>query len=122
MRRSSNPRIPGETQLTMPGIRALLHRYLGFARGFSLSPEPKRFTNAGDTQAAKGTVWYGMHFYPGVAEYRDSPKAEPYRVFLNENTIRNMGPSFAGCPVFVEHVDGVTADVDALRSDMDGLV
>lgn len=70
---------------------------------------------------SKGTVFYGLHFYPGVAEYSE-PGKNPYRVFLNENTIRSMGPTFAGRPVFVTHVDGVEEDVDELRKGADGWV
>jgi len=69
----------------------------------------------------KGTIWYGMHFYPGVAEYQD-PAGEAYRVFLNEDTIRSMDPTFAGRPIFVEHVDGVEANVDELRKEAEGWV
>jgi hypothetical protein len=54
---------------------------------------------------AQGTIYYGMHFYPGVAEYKE--QGESFRVFLNENTIRKMDPTFAGRPIFVEHVDEV---------------
>ncbi len=64
---------------------------------------------------------YGMHFYPGVAEYRPEGK-DAFRVFLNENTIRNMGPTFAGCPVFVDHVDEVESNVNELRKEADGWV
>jgi hypothetical protein len=70
---------------------------------------------------SKGTVWYGLHFYPGVAEYRE-PGKEPYRVFLNENTIRSMDPTFAGRPVFVRHVDEVAIKVDDLKHEADGWV
>lgn len=70
---------------------------------------------------SKGSVFYGMHFYPGVAEYQE-PGKDAYRVFLNEDTIRSMDPSFAGRPVFVMHVDGVKDDVDELRKDADGWV
>ncbi len=70
---------------------------------------------------SKGTIFYGMHFYPGVAEYRDNG-GEPYRVFLNEDTIRSMNPTFAGRPVFVMHVDGVDDKVDDLRKEADGWV
>lgn len=69
----------------------------------------------------KGTVFYGMHFYPGVAEYREPGKGT-FRVFLNETTIRSMGPTFAGRPVFVRHVDDVERNVDELRKDADGWV
>lgn len=68
----------------------------------------------------KGKIWYGMHFYPGVAEYQEGPSA--YRVFLNESTIRSMDPSFAGRPVFVHHVDEIETDVDELRKEADGWV
>lgn len=62
-----------------------------------------------------------MHFYPGVAEYQE-PGKDPYRVFLNEDTIRSMDPSFAGRPIFVEHVDSVNEDVGELRKEADGWV
>lgn len=65
----------------------------------------------------KGDVYYGLHFYAGVAQYEDGS-----RVFLNEDTLRTMDPSFAGCPVFVEHVDSVDPSIDVLRSEADGWV
>lgn len=70
---------------------------------------------------SKGKIFYGLHFYPGVAEYQE-PGQEPYRVFLNEDTLRQMDPSFAGRPVFVMHVDGVDSSLDNLRGDADGWV
>jgi hypothetical protein len=70
---------------------------------------------------SKGKVYYGMHFYPGVARYEEAEK-EPLTVFINENTIRNMGPSFEACPVFVEHVDGVDDDLNEVRKEADGWV
>jgi len=71
--------------------------------------------------AAQAKIFYGMHFYPGVAEYQE-PNKEPYRVFLNEDTIRSMDPTFAGRPVFVMHVDGVDDDIDVLKKEADGWV
>lgn len=71
--------------------------------------------------SAKGKVFYGMHFYPGVAEYEE-PGQEAFRVFINENTIRQMNPTFAGCPIYVEHVDEVDDDINEVRSDADGWV
>lgn len=68
----------------------------------------------------RGSVWYGMHFYAGLAEYQDEKR--PYRVFLNENTIRSMDPSFAGCPVFVNHVDSVNPNLKQMREEADGVV
>lgn len=65
---------------------------------------------------SRGTVYYGMHFYPGVAEYRETGK-DPYRVFLNEDTLRKMDPTFAGRPIYVNHVDEVEDDVDEIRKD-----
>lgn len=72
-------------------------------------------------QNTSGKVFYGLHFYPGLAEYRE-PGKEPYRVFLNEDTIRAMDPTFQGKPVYVHHVDGVPLSVDEMRKEMDGVV
>lgn len=64
-------------------------------------------------------VYYGMHFCPGIAEYAE-PGAEPYRIFVSEDTIRKMNKSFDGCPLYVDHVDEV--DLDNLKHQMDGVV
>lgn len=64
-------------------------------------------------------VYYGLHFYPGVAEYRE-PGKEPYRIFVGEDTIKNMGPTFQGRPVYVEHVDEV--NLENLHNEADGYV
>lgn len=64
-------------------------------------------------------VYYGLHFYPGVAEYRE-PGADPYRIYIAEDTIKNMGPTFTGRPVYVQHVDQV--DLDKLQIEADGYV
>jgi hypothetical protein len=70
---------------------------------------------------AKGDIYYGIHFYPGVAQYQEEGK-DPYRVFLNEDTLRVMDPTFAGRPIFVEHVDEVDQDLNQLRKEADGWV
>lgn len=70
---------------------------------------------------AKGSIQYGLHFYPGVAQYQEEGK-EPYRVFLNEDTLRSMDPTFAGRPVFVLHVNEVETDLNELRKEADGWV
>ena len=70
---------------------------------------------------SKGQVFYGMHFYPGVARY-DKPGKDSLTVFLNEDTIRKMGTTFAGRPVFVEHVEDVDSDLNELRKEADGWV
>jgi hypothetical protein len=69
---------------------------------------------------SKGQIFYGMHFYPGVAQY-DTDQGS-YRVFVNEATIRQLNPTFAGRPVFVEHVDGVDEDLAVVRNEADGWV
>ena len=51
-----------------------------------------------DSAVAK--VFYGKHFYPGVAEYKNTST----RVLLKEDAIRRMNPTFQGKPVFVGHV------------------
>lgn len=70
---------------------------------------------------SSGKIFYGMHFYPGVAQYEEAGK-EPLRVYLNEDTLRKMDPTFAGKPIFVDHVEGVDDDVDVLRKEADGWV
>ena len=69
----------------------------------------------------KGSIFYGLHFYPGLAQYQEEGSDE-YRVFLNEDTLRSMDPSFAGRPVFVLHVDEVESDLNTLRKEADGWV
>lgn len=64
-------------------------------------------------------VYYGLHFYPGVAEYAE-PGKDPYRIYINEETIKNMGPTFVGKPVYVQHVAQV--DLDKLQEEADGYV
>lgn len=70
---------------------------------------------------SQGRIYYGMHFYPGVAEYQE-PDGEAFRVYLNEQTLRKMDPTFAGRPIFVEHVDDVSTSIDKLREEADGWV
>ena len=64
-------------------------------------------------------IYYGMHFCPGVAEYRP-PGKEPYRIMINEQTLRDMDKTFAGRPVFVQHVDDV--NLETIQKDADGYV
>lgn len=67
----------------------------------------------------KPTRWFGLHFLPGCAEYSEQGKA-PYRVFLNESTVKNMDRTFEGCPVYVQHVDEV--DFKKLEKEAAGIV
>jgi hypothetical protein len=70
---------------------------------------------------SKGNIYYGMHFYPGVAEYQE-PGKDAFRIFINEDTIRQMAPTFAGRPIFVDHVDEVGVNVDDVKNECDGWV
>lgn len=69
--------------------------------------------------AGKPLVFYGLHMVEGVAEYQE-PEKEPYRILVGESAIKNMNPSFQGCPVYVDHVDEV--DLDNIREEADGYV
>lgn len=62
-----------------------------------------------------------MHFYPGVAQY-DEPGKPSKRVFVNEDTIRKLDPTFAAKPVFVDHVDEVDPDINKVKDAADGWV
>ena len=64
-------------------------------------------------------ILYGLHMVEGVAEYRE-PGKEPYRILISEKAIKNMDPTFAGKPIYVEHVDEV--DLDNLQAEADGYV
>lgn len=64
-------------------------------------------------------IYYGLHFYPGVAEYAE-PDKKSFRILLNEQTLREMDKTFPGKPVFVRHVDEV--NLDRLQEDADGYV
>lgn len=70
---------------------------------------------------SSGKIFYGMHFYPGLAQYDQSNK-ESFKIFLNEDVLRKMDPSFAGKPIFVEHVNEVDSNIDQLRKEADGWV
>lgn len=75
----------------------------------------KRFMNAQEFPR----ILYGLHFYPGVAEYRGEGE-EPFRIYVPENAIRRMGPTFAGKPVYVRHVNEV--NLRTIQQDADGWV
>ena len=63
-------------------------------------------------------VYFGLHMVEGVAEYPGND--QPFRIFINEDTIKKMDPSFQGRPVYVKHVDHV--DLDNIQQDADGYV
>jgi hypothetical protein len=64
-------------------------------------------------------VYYGLHMVEGVCEYTDMVSGKPYRVLVRDETIRNMGATFPGKPLYVKHVDQV--DLDKIQ-DADGFV
>jgi len=68
----------------------------------------------------KPKVYFGLHMVEGVAEYRE-PGKDPYRIFIGEQTIKNMDPTFQGLPVYVHHVNEVEYNKD-LRKEADGFV
>lgn len=76
------------------------------------------FQNSGE---GAGKIFFGLHFYSGLAQY-DEPNGDSYKVYLKEDTLRNMDPTFAGKPVFVLHVDEVDPNLDELRKEADGWV
>lgn len=63
-------------------------------------------------------IYYGLHFVPGVAEYRE--KDHSYRIFLSQDTLQKMNKSFSGKPVYVEHVEEV--NLKNLQTEADGYV
>ncbi len=71
---------------------------------------------------SQGKVFYGMHFYPGIATAKPDPSKPEIKVYLNSSTIRKMDASFQGRPVYVLHVDEVESDLDELRKEADGWV
>ena len=51
------------------------------------------------------SVYYGLHFGPGVAEYSEqiNEQGNPKRIYINEQTAKQMDKSFHGKPVFLGH-------------------
>jgi hypothetical protein len=64
-------------------------------------------------------VYLGLHMCEGVAEYAEKGK-EPYRILIVENALKNMDPSYAGKPVYVQHVEEV--DLSNIQNEADGYV
>ena len=72
-----------------------------------------------ENASQKPKVYYGLHFAPGVAEYKESGE-QAQRIFLNEETLKKMDATFAGCPVYVQHVEEV--DLKNIQHEADGYV
>jgi hypothetical protein len=58
-------------------------------------------------------IFYGKHFTAGVAEYADGANGQPYRVYISEETAKQMDPSFATCPIYCDHVDSENANKES---------
>jgi hypothetical protein len=67
----------------------------------------------------KPARFFGLHMAEGVAEYREEGQ-QPYRIFVGEETLKEMDPTYEGCPVYVMHVDEV--NLDNLQTEADGYV
>jgi hypothetical protein len=67
-------------------------------------------------------VLYGLHMCEGVAEYADGQEnqGQPYRILIGEECLKNMDQTFAGRPLYVQHVDGV--NLDKLQEEAAGYV
>jgi len=63
-------------------------------------------------------ILYGLHMCEGVAEYHET--GTPTRIFVGEDVLKNMNPTFAGKPVYVNHVENV--NLDTLQEEADGYV
>ena len=59
-----------------------------------------------------GKVYYGLHFQPGVAEYKDilDDQGKPLMIYINSNTAKKMDATFPGKPVFVRHKNDITEE------------
>jgi hypothetical protein len=64
-------------------------------------------------------VYYGLHMAEGVAEYAE-PGKDAYRILILENALKTMDPTYAGKPVYVQHVDEV--DLTNIQNEADGYV
>jgi len=64
-------------------------------------------------------VYFGLHMVEGVAEYIEKD-ASSFRIFIGEDTIKNMDPTFKGRPVYVQHVAKV--DLANIQAEADGYV
>jgi hypothetical protein len=70
---------------------------------------------------SKPEVYFGLHMVEGLAEYAE-PGKDPYRIYIGEDAIKNMNPSFQGKPVYVDHVDGVDDQDLEIEAELAGVV
>ncbi len=64
-------------------------------------------------------IYYGLHMAEGVAQYHPAGKPS-LMVYISQNVINKMDPSFAGLPLSVHHVDAVK--VEDVDREYDGYV
>lgn len=88
-------------------------------------PEIKRKIDAAGpfkNSAQMPKVFYGLHCAEGVAQYDDPQiqKSDGYRILLGEQALKKMDKTFAGKPVYVNHVSSV--DLENLQQEADGYV
>jgi hypothetical protein len=72
------------------------------------------------TLNGKPRVYYGLHFAEGVAEYSDDQGE--YRIFVSNQTAKKMNQTFAGCHLYVNHVNEVDYDNPNPDQKPDGYV
>lgn len=66
-------------------------------------------------------VYYGRHFEPGVALYKQG--AKEMMAFIGEECAKKMDPTMAGKPIVVEHINGPLPDTsDGIKQMADGFV
>lgn len=51
-------------------------------------------------------IYYGLHFVPGLAEYKKGD-GESERIYISEEVAKKMDKTFSGKPVYVDHVGQV---------------
>ncbi len=68
-----------------------------------------------------GKIYYGLHFYPGVAQYNDA-NGNDYKILLRGETLKKMDKTMQGKPAFVEHVGKVETDRKKLQNAADAWV
>ena len=59
----------------------------------------RKFSNA----SVEPKILYGLHFSDGVAQYKD----QDLMIFVGDKVARKMDVTFAGKPIYVDHVDKV---------------
>jgi hypothetical protein len=64
------------------------------------------------TPLLEGKVFYGLHFASGIAQYQNAG-SDPETIFISETVAKEMNKSFAGRPVFINHIDDLNTEIVA---------